>query len=74
MMSEARILAVQAREIHVTMELPITLIRSILRCADHCVVELSMDDPDNKRAYEDFSEFCKFLEEFNKGIKDGRVE
>ncbi len=73
-MSEVRILAVQAREIHVTMEIPITTIRSILRCADACVVELDMNDTDNQRAFTEFNDFCKFLDEFNKGIKDGRVE
>jgi hypothetical protein len=73
-MSEVRILAVQAREIHVTMEIPISIIRSILRCTDATVVELDMKDPDNERAYREFSDFVKFLDEFNKGIKDGRVE
>lgn len=69
-----KILAVQAKEIHVTMELSITKIRSLLRCMDECVVELDMEQEDNKKAYSDFKQFYEFLDEFNKGIKDGRVE
>lgn len=71
-MSDLQILAVEAREIVVTMTASITTVRSILRCADACVIELDMNDPDNKKAYEEFKAFCEFLEEFNKGMKDGR--
>jgi hypothetical protein len=69
-----RILDVKAKEIHVIMELPVTTIRSLLRCMDKCVVEQDMTDPENERAYKDFQEFYTFLDEFNKGIKDGSIE
>jgi len=69
-----KILAVQAKEIHVTMDLSITTIRSMLRCMDASVVELDMANEDNKKAYAEFNEFFTFLNEFNKGIEDGRIE
>jgi len=72
--NDMQILAVQAKEIHVTMELSITTVRSMLRCMDASVVELDMTNEDNKRAYAEFNEFFIFLNEFNKGIKDGRIE
>ena len=73
-MSDLQILAVEAREIVVTMNLSITTIRSILQCADNCVVEMDMNDENNKKAYGEFKAFCEFLDEFNKGIKNGRPE
>lgn len=68
------ILAVQAKEIHVTLDLSITTIRSMLKCMQASVVELDMNVPDNKKAYEEFEKFFNFLNDFNEGIKDGRVE
>jgi hypothetical protein len=56
------------------MELSITTVRSLLRCMDASVVELDMNDADNQRAYGEFQEFFNFLNEFNKEIKDGRIE
>ncbi|MDY0188436.1 MAG: hypothetical protein RBR16_10975 [Syntrophus sp. (in: bacteria)] len=69
-----KILAVQAKEIHVTMELSITTVRSMLRCMDKCVVEIDMNETDNQKAYAEFKQFYEFLDEFNKGIGDGSVE
>ena len=69
-----KILAVQAKEIHVTMELSITTVRSILRCMNSAVIELDMKDVDNERGYGECAEFINFLEKFNEGIQDGRIE
>ena len=69
-----KILAVQAKEIHVTLELSITTVRSILRCMDSAIIELDMENIDNQRAYSECQEFIKFLDSFNEGTQDGRVE
>lgn len=68
------ILAVEAREIHATMRLSVTEIRGILRCMDCCVLELDMSDPNNVQSEKIFKDFYQFLDNFNKGIGNGRVE
>jgi|GEM_PF-3537127 hypothetical protein len=69
-----QIISVEAREIHVDMQLSITEIRSILTCMDNCVLELDMNNEDHKRAEADFMRFYKFLNEFNERIGNGRVD
>lgn len=67
-------LAVEAREIHVTVRMSITDVRGILRCMDSCVLELDMSDPDNVKSEQIFKDFYRFLDNLNQGVGNGRVE